>query len=197
MNTGVIHHHVDPCDSWGRGGAVQRCQEVTKERMGVAGAEAIDDLAGGAVEGPSQIKLGVLAWRPHFLLAAFGPPGRTHFGQQVDVERIGKDPHLMHSGLAAIFFAVRRVADPGAPQLALPPFLNDHGAGEALFVGTMGVIPHGVIPCQGCATSRHVATSRVSHSFKLPGQAIMEPQEGISQACASQVTCCAVASTFR
>ena len=52
-------------------------------------------LAGGKIERTSQRVFFILPWRHDFCLAPLGPPRRPDFGQQMDIEFIGKDQHLM------------------------------------------------------------------------------------------------------
>ena len=44
---------------------------------------------------PRQIVLLVLPWCHDFHLGALGHPGRPHLGQQVHIQLIGKDHHLV------------------------------------------------------------------------------------------------------
>jgi hypothetical protein len=55
----------------------------------------MEHLACGEVESASQIVLGLLAWRHDCLLAALGHPGRSDFGEEMDIKLIGKDHDLM------------------------------------------------------------------------------------------------------
>jgi hypothetical protein len=74
---------------------IQECQPVPEERMGFPRATAMENLAGGEMQGASQIMLRVLAGCHDLQLAPFGHPGRADLGPQVDVELIGKHHHLV------------------------------------------------------------------------------------------------------
>jgi hypothetical protein len=59
------------------------------------GTHAMEDLARFEPQGACQRVLFILAWRRDLLLVAFRHPGCAAFGQQVDIEFVGKDHHLM------------------------------------------------------------------------------------------------------
>ena len=96
MNTVVTHDHRDTGDLWSWIGVIQQCQQVTEERMGFSVAAAMEYGASGEIQGASEVVLRVLAGGHDFLLGPFGHPGRADLGQQVDIELIGKNHHLMH-----------------------------------------------------------------------------------------------------
>ena len=52
-------------------------------------------LSGGKIERTSQIVFFILPWRHDFCLAPLGHPRSPDFGQQMDIEFIRKDQHLM------------------------------------------------------------------------------------------------------
>jgi hypothetical protein len=95
MNTGGIHAPRETGDPWSWIRVIQACQQVTEESMGLPCAAAMEYLAGGEMQGPSQIVRRVLAGCHDCLVAPVGPPGRADLGPQVEVECIGKHHHLM------------------------------------------------------------------------------------------------------
>src|SRR5215467_1298871 len=63
--------------------------------MGFPGAETIEELPGGEIERASKRVFFILPWRHDFLLAPLRHPRGTDFGQQMDIEFIRKDHHLI------------------------------------------------------------------------------------------------------
>jgi hypothetical protein len=110
---------------------LQAGQQVAAERRGVPCATAMAHLAGGEMQGASQIGLRVLAGWQDLQRGAFGPPGRADLRPQVDVERIGQDQHRM-----------------GVPRLGLQP-----PAGQAC--DPLGSILRGH-PLRSCPDPMHV-----------------------------------------
>ena len=49
---------------------------------------------GGQIQGPGQVVLLILARRHDLHLGPFGHPGTADFGQQMDIEFVGKDHGL-------------------------------------------------------------------------------------------------------
>ena len=94
MNPVVVDHNRDPPHPALRVGAIQQAQQVTKSRIGFSGAEAMEALARGEIERPSEIVFFIFPGRHDFLLAPLGHPGRSDLGQQMHIELIGKDHHL-------------------------------------------------------------------------------------------------------
>src|SRR5918998_2727220 len=95
MNTIVVYHDIDTRHPGSRIRALQQGQKVTKQTIVLAWAKAMQELASGEIERTSQVVLLVLARRHDLFLASFGPPGRPDLGQQVNIEFISKDHHLM------------------------------------------------------------------------------------------------------
>jgi hypothetical protein len=95
MNTVVIHDHIDVGKPWSWVGVIQECQQVPEERGRLPHAVAMENLAGGEIQGASKIMLRVLAGCYDLQLAPFGHPGRADLGQQVDVGLIGKHQYVV------------------------------------------------------------------------------------------------------
>jgi len=123
----VIDHDRDTPHPALRVGTIQEGQQVTKEGMGFPRAEAMEELPGSEIEGASQGVFFVLPWRHDFLLAALGYPCGPNLGQQVDIECIRKDHHLM------CLPRLRMQANPGQ---ALGPFRI------VIFGDQLGAFPH-------------------------------------------------------
>src|SRR5687768_852796 len=77
-----------PCVAWEK-------PRYGKVSIVLAWAKAMQELASGEIERTSQVVLLVLARRHDLFLASFGHPGRPDLGQQVNIEFISKDHHLM------------------------------------------------------------------------------------------------------
>src|SRR6266581_4207636 len=84
-------------------------------------------LPGGEIERTSKIVFFILPWRHDFLLAALGHPRGTDLGQQMNIEFISKDHHLMRLQLLSM---------PPNPGQALDPL------GVVVFGHQLGPFPH-------------------------------------------------------
>src|SRR5262245_59039043 len=95
MDTVVIRDYIDArnLSSWVCG--VQQGQEIPKQPVVFTRTAAMQQLAGGEIECPSQIVFLVRAWRHDFFLGALEHPGGSDLRQEVDIEFIRKDHHLM------------------------------------------------------------------------------------------------------
>jgi putative transposase len=95
MHTVGIHDARDARDCWRWGGAVQQRQEVTKQPVIFSRPKAIQHLASSEMQRPSEIVFLILPWRHDLFLRALQHPSHADFRQEVDIEFIRKDHHLM------------------------------------------------------------------------------------------------------
>ena len=95
MDAIIIDHHIDPGYPGSGVGVLKQRQQVTKKRIGFPGAEAMVQDPCREVERSCQIVLFVRAWCHDFPLLPLGHPRRTDLGQEMDIQFISKDHHLM------------------------------------------------------------------------------------------------------
>ena len=95
MNTVVIGDHIDARNLSSRVRGVQQGQEFPKQPIVFTRPEAVEHLASGEMQRPSEIVLLIFSWRHDLGLRALRHPRCPDLGQEVDIEFIDKDHHLM------------------------------------------------------------------------------------------------------
>jgi hypothetical protein len=112
MNTVVICDHIEARKLSSRVRGVQQGQELPKQRVVVTRTEAIEQLASGEMQRPSEIVRLILPWRHDLGLRALRHPSRPDLGQEVNTEFIRKDHHLMRLQVFVMKPNTRQTVDP-------------------------------------------------------------------------------------
>jgi hypothetical protein len=95
MDTVVICDHIDARNLWSRICHVQQGEEFPKQPIVFPRTEAIEQLARGEMQRPSERGLLILPWRHHCGLRTLGHPRCTDLRQEVEIELIRKHHHLL------------------------------------------------------------------------------------------------------
>jgi hypothetical protein len=112
MKTGVLRDNIQTRYPGSRLRGVQQGQEIAKPSMVFARAAAIQQMAWGERQGPSQRVLLVLAWGHPLFLRALWHPGRSNLRQQGEIACLRKDHHRMWRPLFALKPKTRQMRAP-------------------------------------------------------------------------------------
>jgi hypothetical protein len=122
-----VDHDIEPRIPCSRIALMEDVQEVAEQGLGLTWSQAVEQRPGGQIEGPGPGVLLVLPRRHDGQLGAFGHPGTSHFGSQLDIQFVGKD-----HGLAVLELLEDR---PDAGQ-------SSHAVGSIIFGHQFGPLPH-------------------------------------------------------
>src|SRR5262249_50115577 len=167
VNLVVVHNYREVGELSGRIRLVKSCEQVQEQAMRLTPPYPMDDRPRAHIQGSRQVAFLVSPRGQDFHLGSFGHPLVADFGQQMDIQLVGKEQRCRGGQVS------KHETDPG--QLL-------HALGVVIFGGQLGALPDPTEVVQPAA-------QRLGGDLYAPARLDLQGQRGTAPARATPPTC--------